>query len=719
MKLPNKISWKLLLAILPLVAVGISAVVSMQYIMTRRQILPEIHKDIRAAAERGARTIDDLLRQRQSDLLTLSETPLIADYYHNVEYGLLDEARTYQRELERYFLHFAQRSLVYARILYLDRNGREVCRIDRDRIGPAGRGDPQAPWFAEAAKMRPGAWWTSPMTGLADGGWAVWYAKPVHDETGRLAGVLALCYELSQVDTVLKDAKVGRTGRAFLRTSDGTFPRELGPVPAGRGLLAGERLLHGLPWTLVVEAPLDEFLGPLRTIRNAAVFTAFLGIAALLAVLLWLVRSITRPVAALADAARRIGEGDLAHRIERLGDDELGALSRAFNEMAANLEANRRLNNDLQGQLIQAEKLSAVGQLVSSVAHELNNPLAAVYAGCQLLAWEGASESQCQELERLAHNALRCRKVVDSLLFFVRRSRGAKERIDLNRAAGSALELLDYRLKKAEDVTVVQELDPALRETVGDFQQFVQVLVNLVNNACDAMDAAGRPEGKRLVLRTAMEEGWACLSVADNGSGIPAAARERVFEAFFTTKEPGRGTGLGLPVCKQIVEAHGGSISFETEEGKGTCFRIALPAAAQAELDALSQPPAAAALPPVPGKSVLVVDDEPDVVSLIARLVAEDGDHPDTATSGSEALRLIAETRYDLVITDFSMEKVKGDEVFARLKAKDPRCRVLFVTGDIFNPRVLSFLDRTKSPYLVKPFEKGELQQAVRRLLAS
>jgi CheY-like chemotaxis protein len=122
---------------------------------------------------------------------------------------------------------------------------------------------------------------------------------------------------------------------------------------------------------------------------------------------------------------------------------------------------------------------------------------------------------------------------------------------------------------------------------------------------------------------------------------------------------------------------------------------------------------------PVPGKRVLVVDDEPDVANLIARLVAEDGDHPDTATSGAEALRLIAETRYDLVITDFSMEKVKGDEVFARLKAKNPRCRVLFVTGDIFNPKVLSFLDRTKSPYLVKPFEKGELQQAVRRLLAS
>ena len=306
---------------------------------------------------------------------------------------------------------------------------------------------------------------------------------------------------------------VGRKGWAYLRTSDGNFPRNAGSRSGAGGILSGESPLKGMPWTLVTEAPLEEFLDPLRTIRNAAVLTALLGIAALLAVLLWLVRSITRPVAALADAARCIGEGDLGHRIDRVGDDEFGVLSSAFNEMAQNLESNRKLNGQLQAQLIQAEKLSAVGQLISGVAHELNNPLAAVYAGSQMLAWDGCAPAQRRELERLAYNALRCRKVVDNLLFFVRQSRREKERVELNKVVESALDLLEYRLAKTEDVAVVQELDQPMPEVIGDFQQIVQVLVNLINNACDAMDGIRRPEGKAARAAHQRGGGCACLSV--------------------------------------------------------------------------------------------------------------------------------------------------------------------------------------------------------------
>ena len=719
MRLPRTISWRLLLAILPLVALGVGTIVWMQYLMTRRQILSEIHKEIRAVAERGARNIDDLLQQRRDDLFTLSETPLISDYYHNIDYQLLDEAETYRRELEQYLLHFSQRAQVYARILYIDKTGREVCRIEGRRVEARKTADLTAPYFVDARKLRPGAWWISPITSLPDGSSAVYYAKPLHDEEGRPAGVLVLGYDLSRIGAILRATKVGRTGQAFVRTAANVFPPGAGL--SSRSLLAAESPLKEMPWKLVVEAPLEDFLDPLRSIRNAAVFTTFLGIGLLFGVLLWLVRSITRPVAALADAARRIGEGDLGHRIARVGDDELGALSSSFNEMAGNLEANRKLNDQLQAQLIQAEKLSAVGQLISSVAHELNNPLAAVYAGSQLIAWEGCSPTQRHELERLAYNAMRCRKVVDNLLFFVRQSRREKERIDLNRVVQSALELLEYRLIKTEDVVVVQELDAQPREVVGDFQQIVQVLVNLINNACDAMDDGLRPEGKRITLRTGADGSNASLSIEDNGPGIPAAVQSRLFEPFFTTKGPGRGTGLGLSICRQIVEGHGGAVSFSTREGAGTTFQVSLPLASEEDLCALEQAPAAEVLPPVPGRRVLVIDDEKDIAELIARLVAEDGDSVEIVTQGPEALRLIAENSYDLVISDFEMERVKGDEIFARLRDKAPavETRILFVTGDIFNPKVLGFMDRTKSLYLVKPFETSELQQAVRRLLTA
>jgi signal transduction histidine kinase/CheY-like chemotaxis protein len=718
---PTTIRSKLLLAILPLVAAGVGAIVGMQYVRTRGQILTDIHKEIHAAAERGARNIDDLLQQRRGDLFVLSETPLIADYSHNVDYDLRDEAEAYRRELEQYLLHFAQRSQVYARILYLDKSGREVCRIERDRISPARRADPAAPYFAEARKLWPGGWWVSPIGELPDGGSAVFYAKPVHDEVGRLAGVLVLCYDLSGIGSILKETKVGRTGWAYLRTPDGAFPRDAGPRSRPRDLLSTQSPLKEMPWALAVEAPLEEFLDPLRSIRDAAVLTALLGIVGLLAVLLWLVNSITRPVASLVDAARRIGGGDLGHRIARVGDDELGALSSAFNEMAGSLESNRKRNDDLQAQLIQAEKLSAVGQLISSVAHELNNPLAAVYAGSQLLAWEGCPEAQRYELERLAYNALRCRKVVDNLLFFVRKGRREKERIDLNKVVESALELLEYRLVKTEHVVVVKELDGQMQEAVGDFQEIVQVLVNLINNSCDAMDQVSRPGGKRITLSTKVDGGFVRLGVSDNGAGISAAVQENIFEPFFTTKEPGRGTGLGLPICRQILEAHDGSISCQAREGEGASFLISLPIATEAELGALERPAVMKDLPAIPGRRILVVDDEPDLVAVIARVVRGDGDHVDTATEGAEALSLLDANRYDLVISDFEMEGVKGDEIHARLRAQAPSAapNILFVTGDIFNPKVLRFMDETKSSYLVKPFETAELRQTVRRLLAA
>ncbi|MBI5208582.1 MAG: response regulator [Elusimicrobia bacterium] len=720
--MPRTLRWKLLLSILPLVVLGISAVVWTHYCLARAQMHAAIDKEFHGLAERLAGNIDALLRQRQDDLFTLAETPLIADYYRNVDFRLFDEARSYRQELEGYLLNFSRRSGVYSAIGYLDASGREVCVVEGDRARAPRPPGPAAPdLFSGGRSKPPGSWWVSSIEAGPDGRSLVRYAKPIRDEAGRFQGVLFLHYDLSQIKNILGNFRMGRSGRALILTGAGSFPAVPGPGSAGCDMLAAESPLKAMPWKVAVQAPLDDFLGPLKDMRNAALLTSLAGLALLTVILLFLVRSATRPVAALVEGARRIGAGDLGYRIQCAGADELGLLCASFNEMGERLVENRRQTMELQAQLVQAEKLSAMGQLISAVAHEIKNPLAAVVGFAQVALLGGCPPALREDLERVNRNAFRCRKVVDNLLVFVRRSGEGRSRVRVNDAVQAALDLLQYRLAKTEDVALALELAPVLPDVVGDFQQVAQVLVNLVNNACDAMAAAPRAlEAKRLRVATSAVADRVRIVVEDNGPGIPAELRAKVFEPFFTTKDPGKGTGLGLAICRQIVQAHGGGIRFETEAGKGTAFAVELPAAGEEELARLALPPEAESLPPVPGRRILVADDEADFADLMARVMREDDDAVDAAHGGPEALALASRGSYDLVITDIEMEAVKGTDIFEELSRRPGAAlpAFLFVTGDIFNPKVLEFLSRTKLPYLVKPFDMAELRQAARKLLS-
>jgi signal transduction histidine kinase len=653
---PSRLSWRLVFAILPLVIAAVSLIVWLQYGAARRELLSSIDKEMGQLAAYSATGIDDLLDQRYRDLFTLAETPLIADYYRNVDFQLTDEAETYRKELTRYLQHFSTRSRVYAEILYVDAKGRVVCRVSAPGVpASAGLG---AEDFTQAA-ARPEGWWVSPIRYVAGVGPVVDYAKPIRDDLGALKGMLVLRYDLGQIQKLLGGIRIGSSGLAYIRTPSGpVFPSRR--VRLEGDVLSASRPLSRPGWGVTVEAPLEDFLGPLRGIRNAAVMTSGVVCVLLIAIVLWLVRSITRPIEALVKAAHAIGAGDLRRRVADVGTDELGTLSRAFNEMAERLERNRETQAALQAQLIQAEKLSAVGQLISSVAHELNNPLGAISGYAQILLLDTPPSRLRDDLASIWQNVLRCQKVVDNLLFFVRKSGHERRKVDLNEAVDAALELLNYRLVKTEDVEVVRDLAVDLPPVIGDFQQIVQVLVNLVGNACDAMEGLERAEGKRLIVRTRAGTDRVLVEVEDNGTGIPAEIVKHVFEPFFTTKPSGKGTGLGLPICLQIAREHGGDVTVESRPGRGTVFRIDLPPASHEELEGDDADDAPALVHAVPGRRVLVADDEKSIADLIARLLREDGDEAVVVLNGGDALRRLKEEVFDLVISDIEMEQAKG-----------------------------------------------------------
>ena len=229
----------------------------------------------------------------------------------------------------------------------------------------------------------------------------------------------------------------------------------------------------------------------------------------------------------------------------------------------------------MAAQLLQREKLAAVGQLVSSVAHELNNPLAGIMAFSQLLLADAPpSQEQLDALVTINNEARRAARIIRNLLFFARERPPERSPTDLNRVLLDTLELRRYALR-ADQIEVVTDLEPALPSALADAWQLQQVFLNLLTNAEQALRDYDGP--RRVTLRTRRAEDRLMASVEDTGPGIPAESADRIFEPFYTTKSVGEGTGLGLSITDGIVRAHGGEIRVESRPGAGATFIVELP----------------------------------------------------------------------------------------------------------------------------------------------
>ena len=365
--------------------------------------------------------------------------------------------------------------------------------------------------------------------------------------------------------------------------------------------------------------------------------------------------------------------------------------------------------------LLQSEKVATMGALLAGVAHELNNPLAALLGQAQLLRETTTDPKLVERTEKINRAADRCVRIVRNFLTLARQHRPERVPTALASVIEGAVELLAYELR-TEEIEVAIDVEPGLPRFIADPHQLHQVLVNLLANAQHAMRRQARPKRLRISGRRDAARDSIVVTVADSGPGIPPSVLDRIFEAFFTTKPAGEGTGLGLSLCRTIVEDHGGTISAESTVGEGTTFMIELPALAA------PSPPAApggggpgrAAQP----RAILVVDDEEDVAAVIAEALALEGHQTEVATNGVMALRALALGRFDLVVSDTKMPIMDGEMFFTEAARRHPGLagRFIFLTGDVLSREKREFLERAGAPYLTKPCDLAEVRRLVQQV---
>ena len=376
----------------------------------------------------------------------------------------------------------------------------------------------------------------------------------------------------------------------------------------------------------------------------------------------------------------------------------------------------------LQEQLLQSEKMSAIGQLIAGVAHDLNNPLASVVGFSDLLGEAADVPPRLAEpLAVIRQEAERASAIVRNLLSFARRQEGERHLQSIRPILESTHQLLKNQLLAARiDLTLTFE--PGLAEVEVHANQIKQVFVNIINNAAQAI-ASGRHKegGGRIEIVARCEPDGISVSIADNGPGIPEAVAQHVFEPFFSTKSEGEGTGLGLSICHGIVKEHGGNISVEpggAGSGRGATFTVELPAGVRAELSPLTR---GAEDQPSPAERqehlrVLVVDDEPHILHYMQATLESWGHEVVVAHDGSQALKRALMQPFDLIICDLRMPRLGGREMFQTLARMHPAVaeRIIFATGDTVRGDTLQFLEELGRPFLQKPFKLD----ALRRVLA-
>jgi two-component system NtrC family sensor kinase len=384
--------------------------------------------------------------------------------------------------------------------------------------------------------------------------------------------------------------------------------------------------------------------------------------------------------------------------------------------LARDITDKRRAAEELARQresLYQREKLAALGSLLAGVAHELNNPLSVVVARAVLLEEQGDAKARTAA-QKIRTAAERCARIVRTFLAMARQQQPERGPVAINDVVADALDIAAYAVRTSS-IHVTVELAHDVPLIFADADQLHQVLLNLIINAQQSLHE--HPAPRRLRVTTAFDAaaGVVRVSVADNGPGIPAALRARIFEPYFTTKPIGIGTGVGLAVSLGIAEAHGGTLVVDCPPEGGAVFTVSLPVGMLATADAASASTWRAG---TRRRTILVVDDEADIREALADILLGERHRVVTATSGREALERLSSGHFDVILTDIRMPDVDGCALYEEIERRWPgrARRVVFVTGDTLASALRDFVQASGRPVIEKPFLPSEVRRVIAEL---
>jgi PAS domain S-box-containing protein len=359
-------------------------------------------------------------------------------------------------------------------------------------------------------------------------------------------------------------------------------------------------------------------------------------------------------------------------------------------------------------------RLASVGEMASGIAHEINNPLTGVIGFAQLLLQEDLPDKVRKDVETINDGAQRVANVIQRLLAFARQTKPQRTYVNINDVLNTTIDLRAYHLQTS-NIDVIKQLSPDLPLTVADAGQLQQVFLNLIVNAEIEMKLLSGHG--RLTVKTQEVDNTIRISFKDEGPGIAEENLERIFDPFFTTRQVGQGTGLGLSVCYGIISEHGGRIHAESKLGKGATFIVELPVLIQDKQ--LELPESGTPEPHKTAKvKILVVDDESVVRDFITKVLTEEGHKVETADNALDALEMVKNKTYRIILLDIKMPGMSGIELYKRFQKMSPALarKVVFATGDVMGTRTTSFLSKTKAPYITKPFDARQLDAAINRL---
>jgi two-component system NtrC family sensor kinase len=374
-------------------------------------------------------------------------------------------------------------------------------------------------------------------------------------------------------------------------------------------------------------------------------------------------------------------------------------------------ELNERAR--LEEQLREAEKLSALGQLASGIAHEVNNPLAIMNAHLELMLTRPACDERMRsEIQKVIKEGDRAAALIRNFLAVARKKRPDSHPIDLNGMISDIAE--NQRLARAgKAIRCTLRLDPHCPPISGDSSQLERVFINLWRNAEQATEKES--SSPHIMVSTIRKGELVQVRVEDNGAGVPAHLVSKIFEPFFTTKEMGAGTGLGLSISHQIVADHHGRIYCEPSPLGGAAFVVELPlvsiqdcdapAASAPEQEPDRAPAESISAPAALGARILMIDDEAALAEMICEYLNMTGHHAQFCSGTEEALALMERTEFDLIISDFRMPGMTGEQLYEKTLARDPEQarRMVFMTGDIIGADVRRFFSTHDVACLTKP----------------